>query len=546
MEKDCKKCGARFEIIDKDLEFYGRISVDVPTLCPDCRQQRRLAFRNERFLYHRKCDLTGKEIISIYNPDSPYKVYSQEEWWSDKWNPFNYGRDFDFNRPFFDQFGQLTKDVPRIALVNKSNENSDYSNWLMSSKNCYLLTAARDNTDCLYSHWIWRSKDCVDCGYTYDGEICYECTDCSNGYNIYYSQDCSNCKDSYFLKDCANCSNCFCCVGLRGKEYHIFNERHDEKSYKEELKKYLPLNSKEIKEVIRKLTEAIPKVPTKYYHGYSTENCVGDHMIECKNCFKCFDIEKSEDCRYGESIMRCTDTVDCARTTLCELCYEGLSAVNSYKVLFCIMTWFSKDCMYCDGCNSCKNCFGCVGLNNQKYCIFNKQYSEEEYEKLVPKIIEHMKKTDEFGEFFPMSLSPFGYNETVANEYYPLDKEDALKAGIKWSDYEMGAQFHGEKVTIPDSIDKIDDEILNKILTCEVSGKPYRVIARELDFYRKMEIPVPLRSPNQRHKDRLSLRNPRKLFERNCMKCGSKVQTTYAPERPEIVYCEECYLKEVY
>jgi CxxC-x17-CxxC domain-containing protein len=145
-----------------------------------------------------------------------------------------------------------------------------------------------------------------------------------------------------------------------------------------------------------------------------------------------------------------------------------------------------------------------------------------------------------------MSLSPFGYNETVANEFYPLERGEALKVGAKWSDYEMGAQFHGEKVTIPDTIDKVNDEILNKILTCEGSGKPYRVIARELDFYRKRGVPVPLRSPNQRHKDRLALRNPRELFERKCAKCGSEIQTTYAPGRPENVYCEECYLKEVY
>jgi hypothetical protein len=70
----------------------------------------------------------------------------------------------------------------------------------------------------------------------------------------------------------------------------------------------------------------------------------------------------------------------------------------------------------------------------------------------------------------------------------------------------------------------------------------------------------------------MSLRNPRKLYKRicDCPTCEEnhkniwkyrdedfeinkknnkkwlKIQTTYAPERPEIVYCEECYNKEVY
>lgn len=516
--KKCKNCQLEFEITERDHKYYERINVPEPTLCPDCRQQRRLSFRNERSLYYRKCDLSGKEIVSIYPKNSQYKVYSQEEWWSDKWDPLDYGRDFDFNRSFFDQFAELTKDVPKIALVNKSNENSDYVNWVMSSRNCYLVTAARDNEDCLYSHWIWRSKDCVDCGYVYDSEIAYECTDCSHCYSIYYSQDCSNCKDSYFLKDCAGCSNCFCCIGLRGKEHYIFNKKYDKKSYEEEIKKYLPLKDEEIEDIIRKLEEAIPKAVTKFYHGYSTENCIGDYMIECKDCLKCFDIEKSEGCRYGENIMRCVDTVDCARTTLCELCYEGLSVVNSYNVLFSIMTWFSKECIYCDGCNSCKNCFGCVGLKSKEYCIFNKQYSKEEYMKLKKKIIEHMMKTGEYGEFFPASISPFKYEETVANEFYP--------------EKEMKIQSRGDK--------EVGDA-----LTCAVTGKPYKLTVKEKNFYEKHSLPIPKKCPDQRHKERMKRRNPRKLYDRKCANCMAEMSTTYGPDKPEIVYCENCYLQTI-
>jgi uncharacterized protein YbaR (Trm112 family) len=97
--KSCKHCNTSFPITDKDLEFYEKISpvfagkkysIPTPTLCPDCRQQRRLSFRNERKLYKRNCDATGKSIISIYSPDKPYKVYNQDFWLSDKWDPFSY------------------------------------------------------------------------------------------------------------------------------------------------------------------------------------------------------------------------------------------------------------------------------------------------------------------------------------------------------------------------------------------------------------------------------------------------------------------------
>jgi len=199
----------------------------------------------------------------------------------------------------------------------------------------------------------------------------------------------------------------------------------------------------------------------------------------------------------------------------------------------------------------------------------------------------------EWGEFFPPSLSPFGYNETVAMEYYPLTKEEALSKGFNWSDYEppppkVEKILNQEQMKkLPDNIKDIPDDILNWALTCEVTNKPYRIIKQELQFYREHNLPIPRRHPDQRHKDRMALRNPRKLWNRQCdcrnpkrkhssvilsgakeshgiacltgkqvtppsgtrndeQRCSNTFQTTYAPDRPEIVYCEDCYLKEVY
>jgi hypothetical protein len=160
-----------------------------------------------------------------------------------------------------------------------------------------------------------------------------------------------------------------------------------------------------------------------------------------------------------------------------------------------------------------------------------------------------MKKTWEWWEFFPSSISPFWYNETVANEYFSLTKENALKKWFKWSDYE--SPFPKVKKIIPasklpDNISQIPDDILNWAIECEVTKKPFRIIKQELDFYRKHNLPIPKRHPDQRHLDRMALRNPRKLFDRKCDKCWKDIKTTYSSERLEIVYCEDCYNKEVY
>jgi hypothetical protein len=159
-----------------------------------------------------------------------------------------------------------------------------------------------------------------------------------------------------------------------------------------------------------------------------------------------------------------------------------------------------------------------------------------------------MKKTGEWGEFFPSSISPFGYNETVAQEYFPMTREETLAKNFNWSDYEL--PFPKVEKTIPASklpqnIDDVPDDILNWAVECEVTKKPFRIIKQELEFYRKHHLPIPKRHPDQRHLDRMALRNPRKLFERKCDKCGTDMVTTYAPDRSETVYCEKCYAKEV-
>ena len=135
--KTCAVSGTQFPIFQSDLDFYTKISptfagqkfqIPTPTLCPEERQRRRLSFRNERKLYRRQCDASKKSIISIYSPDKPYKVYDQKIWRSDARDPMEYGMDFDFTRNFTEQFGDLMMKVPRLSLVTKMNENSDYVN----------------------------------------------------------------------------------------------------------------------------------------------------------------------------------------------------------------------------------------------------------------------------------------------------------------------------------------------------------------------------------------------------------------------------------
>ncbi|MBI5622039.1 hypothetical protein HY933_04230 [Candidatus Falkowbacteria bacterium] len=226
-------------------------------------------------------------------------------------------------------------------------------------------------------------------------------------------------------------------------------------------------------------------------------------------------------------------------------CYQLQgSAYNNYSI-FCSQNWKNSNNVYCDLCVGGGDCFGCVGLINYKYCILNKQYDKEEYERVVVKIIRHMQQTGEWGEFFPSILTPFAYNESVAYEYFPLTKEAVLAKGWRWRDEER-KNYQPQIYVVPDKIGEVKDDILNSVLACIHCGKNYKIIPQELEYYRQYDICIPQQCPDCRHLSRMALRNPRKLFERQCDQCGRDLKTTYAPDRPETVYCEECYQKEIY
>jgi hypothetical protein len=177
----------------------------------------------------------------------------------------------------------------------------------------------------------------------------------------------------------------------------------------------------------------------------------------------------------------------------------------------------------------------------------NKQYLKEEYEKLVPKIIDHMRKTEEWGDYLQPQVSTMGYNETIAQEQFPLREADVSARGWQWYiDQDRKDSYFGPEPTLPQTITEVPDTICDQILRCAETGKPFKIIPQELKFYRQMGLPLPTLCPDQRHSDRIALRSPRRLWKRKCQKCQKEIETTYQPDRPEIVYCEECYLASVY
>src|SRR3989344_122280 len=562
--KNCQNCKKDFVIEPDDFGFYEKIKVPPPTFCPECRLLRRMIATNERVLYKRKCDLTGKDIFSMYDEKATFPVYETDAWYSDAWDPYSYGMDYDENRPFFEQFLELQNKVPRKALIRQGKAiNSPYTQRVTDPKNSYMVFRATAPENSFYSYICTNLRDSSDCAWVNNSELCYECLICENCYNLKFGQDSLNCRDSSFLYACRNCSNCVGCVNLVNKEYYIFNKPYTKEEYFEKLKE-LKLNTVSgIEKVKKDFSEFRKKFPQKAVVSVKSENVSGNWFSNCKNVHQSFNCVNVKDGKYLFSVF---DTEDCMDYfewgNKAELVYESENCgLNISRIYFSSQCWTgASDLYYCNTCPSSRNCFGCVGLKKGEYSILNKKYSKKEYEVLKDKNIEQMKNVPyfdhqmeyRFGEHFPNSFSDFAYNETAAADFFPLKKEEVLARGYKWKEKNKNDYKTTIKSSqLPKTIDEVGDSILNEVIECAEKDGQYSVGAfnitpNELSFYRRMDLPLPRVCFDVRHMRRLAKRPPVKLINRNCSKCDVEVKTVYTENYAPILYCEKCYQQEVY
>ena len=221
----CQNCETGFQIEPEDFVFYKKMKVPAPTFCWKCRFARRLAWRNEQSLYKKTCDLCKKNIISMFKPEAPFPVYCHDCWWGDSWSPIEYGVDYNFDLPFFEQFAKLQQVVPRPALYATENVNSKYCNHSAHMKDSYWVFGSWFSENCGYGQTILESKDCWNCIFIKNCELCLSSFDCTKCYQTHFSQKCSSCFDSAFLYDCKNCQNCIFSFNLRNKNYYAFNKQ---------------------------------------------------------------------------------------------------------------------------------------------------------------------------------------------------------------------------------------------------------------------------------------------------------------------------------
>lgn len=513
MAKECQNCRSEFDITPDDQVFYKKISVPEPTWCPSCRAIRRMVWWNEHNLYRKN------GMFSTFPEQSYVKIMERDEWWGDAWDALEYGRDYDVNKSFFEQFHQLLKAVPWPSRDVQRLVNSDYSNQASDLKNCYLVFNTAKSENCLYGVASLGMRDSMDFYFCGASELCYELVNADNCYATFFSQDVSNCRNVWYSRDCHDCSDCFGCANLRSKKYCILNIQYSKEEYQEKIKTITP----------GECYAFWNTQPYRYAQAvHNSSNSVGEYLYNCKNAHECYQVIDAENVAYCQNMSRgIKDSMDYTNWgNNAELIYESISVgENARNLKFCFNCWpGSHDLEYCVNVMSSSDCFGCVNLRKKQYCILNKQHDRESFDKLKTRIIARMRDDGEYGEFFPMTLSPLAYNESAAIDYFALSEAEAKSKGYSWRE-PVERQY----------------EVTPETPACVTCGRAFRILDREREFLNRFSIPSPSSCHRCRFTKRRQTRNPVHWWSRQCEKCGKSVETTYAPDRPKRIWCEICY-----
>jgi len=551
-EKKCNKCNSDFILEQDDFSFYEKMKVPVPNICPDCRFKIRAQWRNEMTLYSgQKCGLCQKNILTMYNPKSPYTIYCYECFYSEKWDPKDYAMDYDRSRPFFDQMKEFLIKVPKINLGisfgDGENINSEYTNMASGCKNCYLVFNTSPAEEVLYSRGVKKGLDSSDIYFGVQFERCYDCINVQESASVLWGQNTVGCVDSSFVLNGSGLINCFGCMNLRNKSNCWFNEQLNKEEYLKKIEEVKGSYSK-TEEFKKKIEEFCKTLPRRANNNIKTINSTGDYLNECKNVHNSFEVAKGENSRYIFSSKMTKDSLGTiGYGTNSELLLEVVATGYCNNVIGSYWAEHSRDILYSFYIANCENCIGCDAIRHAKYSILNKEYSKEEYEELKNFIVKELTEKGVHGLMMPAEIAPFAYNETIAQDNMSLTKEEALAQGFRWEDDIQKTEGKETLLpeNIPDHINDVKDEITKEILKCIECERNYKITEQELLFYRKMILPIPRKCFFCRHRDRIKRRGPYRFYSGKCDYCGKDVETNYSPNCPEIIFCEKCYQQEV-
>lgn len=523
-------------------EAFG---IPPPKSCPRCRNRRRYAFRNDQNLQRCSCSLCGATIIGFFSPSDGVKALCEECFWSDNWDPYSYGREFDFTRPFFPQFLELKRATPRVGSFKTRCENSIYTVHSSGLNSCYLVSSGRECEEVLYSDFVFHSKRSLDLLGARHLELCCECLHCRDCYACTDLEWCFGLSDSTLCFDCRGGDNLFGCVGLRRGSNFLFNKPSSKEAVTAARRRFN--SDREFrKHALTRFSELCAAHRYPPFYGINVEEADGNYLNYSRRVSASLNVNDSEDICYSYDITESKDLIDCCRAGSGEALYFCSATIDLRYSAFCNLCYQCHQMLYCDNCQAgSHDCFGSISLKRGEYTLLNVQYTQKQYNDLAKRLVRHMRDTGEWGEFFPASHAPYPYNISKAQEWYPLTQIDAEALGYRWKDDndqpESARETTAGEEALPLDIAKVDDSVLKRTFCCRATGKPYRIAQLELEIRRALGVPIPELAPQARHRARVARQMGEPPTDRSCADCGAQVRSSIKLPPGARAVCGACY-----
>lgn len=546
-ERVCEESGEVFEQTQTDLDRYREHGVPPSVLSFPSNVRHLRAFLAGFDLFRRPL-ADGSEGVSMYDPECPLSLLPQKKWYEERLNGAFLKEEqvYDGERPFFDQWKQFSKTIPRPAIVHDpKNENSEWATYSVDAKDCYCTFGGAHIENIFYCDQGVGGKHSSDLSLCDNVEWSFDNALCQSSSNIFWCERSRDCVNVFFSLGCINCQDCFGCANLKGKKYCFLNKQLTEEEYQARIKEIDLTDALVVSQWKKKIHKEIwEKAPRRGADQVHTENAIGDDHHDSRDVSG-VSMYGSERVYRSFAALNSKDCFDISSALENERCFNSTYTLFGYQNKMSVSCSRCIDVEYSELLEGCEHCFASIGLVNKKYCIFNKQYSEEEYWTRVDEIKTKMLERGEYGRFFPYDASAYAYNVSHASTIYDLSREQVEKLGGRWYEFPDLKTPAASIDELPLRLAETTYEVLKVTYRCPETGRAFRFVKPELELHRTLKVALPRIHPTKRRKDRMEDILPVRLYKRSCTECGLLMETRIPADHPSPILCDLCFEKRL-
>ncbi|MBI4598772.1 hypothetical protein HY734_01080 [Candidatus Uhrbacteria bacterium] len=549
-EQTCAITGEKWIMTEEEIACYKRFNVPPSKYAPETRWKILGAFLIGNQIWYQKHPDTGKTLFTAVHPATGIKVLPDSEWYARDFS--SVALDYDSQASFFDQLRRLQLQIPMtaeqrvkdahnsIALVSLGVEDS-YFVLACECKRCYFgvsCSGAEDSAEIVLCESVFKT---------------YNALHSRRLHNCRFIRESADCVNSSFLFDCRNCESCFGATNKRNKKHLFFNEQLTKEEWERRVGAIDLGDRKTLESYVQKFRDLVGVAVWPENFNEASPDSMGEYLTDCTGMHACYfgHSNSSNQLWVAFALDQCAGNAFCFGTFSSSDCYYSVPGTSS-QCKFSFEPRFSFDVEYSFGCSHCEHCFGCVGLRNKKFCIFNKQYSEEEYWKRVDELKCAMLDRGEYGEFFPASMSSSYYMDAGSTLFFGADEEFGRKIGANLfdpaSEGAMGAIAEAQEVRrqadLPSHVGAyVPDEWVGKPILDGALGRRFAYLRPELAFYKTMQIAPPVTHFVSRIRELYEDMNIGSFTDASCRQCGKGLRIAKNRRYPDrTVYCKACYL----